>query len=114
MNQPPFKLNIPGMQRRLNRCTGYDQQIHIFRNLMILKKSGFLPVSDLVQLARNTPIPAGAWYCHTIKIRKAESLLMYGELISFYERCGMIRITQDIRECMYVQLEAIYKSQERL
>lgn len=109
MKLRPYKLNIGAMKKRLAAQKSYDGQIRTLRNLMTLKKSGFIPVSDLVQLAQSCPIPPEAWTSHTRSIRKAESLILYGELITFYERCGMIRVTARISNVVNEQLDIIYR-----
>ena len=106
----PYKLSIGQTVVRINSKKDENERIRMLRNLFGMKESGIVCVSDLMQIVKLTPIHEIFWKLHTVDLRTEEAVFQYGNLLSFAEKCGVLKVDQVQRDMVNIQLEAIYKN----
>ena len=108
MENFPYKLNIAKMEARITQLPVL-KKINLMMNLHSMKDDGILAVSDIVQIFQHQNIPEELWFQKLINCKNEKGLFLFSNTISLYERCGKIKISQQMREAVQLQLNRIYK-----
>ena len=108
----PWKLNIEGMKVRCKNLHSPLRKINFLMNLMTLKGSGIIHLTDLIQITKFCEFHSSYWFAYITQIKSEPQLFLFAQLVGFAGQCKILEVTDDLREHINIHLEHIYRNQK--